>query len=191
MQMAKSDLTQFDYKKVANLDARIWRAYYHHQFLRFAVLTYRLLRSQLRLNPIKTLLLAYYFSVASAEYRLNKNHMQSAKTLLNLVKFYKLISDNALEPFNYKEAAKRELDWWNIQRYERKDRGKLAAGLAKTFASVYHVPDKALLSYGKFRTEALDVKDEYLHRQKIEPNWNEIEELLMQSWQNLHNAIQK
>ena len=189
--MAKSNLRQFDYRKVAELDCRIWQAYYSHKFIRLFFLTVQLLRTQLRLSLYRTLKMSYYFSIASVEYRLNKKHMSSDRTLKNLTKFYRIISTNSTQPFDFVRAAQMELDWWNVQRYDRGDKKALQLGLAKTFAVVYHTQTDKVLAYGRYRTDALDLKNKYLHVEHIEPKWHEIEKLLLQSWKSLHEAVQK
>ena len=189
--MRKTDLRQFDYQKVAQLDCRIWQAYYAHNFFKMFYLTIKLLKTQLGLNLFLTLKLAYDFSLASAEYRLNKNHLKSDRALKHLTKFYRTISKHSSEPYDYKKAAQAELDWWNIQRYEPKNQKGLALGLAKVFAIVYKTSPQELLPYGQYRTEALALKNKYMHQQKVAVEWPEIEKLLIKSWQSLYKAIQK
>ena len=118
--MAKSDLRQFDYKKVARLDTAMWRAYYNHQFIKLFFLLLQVMRSQLRLNWYLTVKMAYYAGWAAADYRLRKGREDYKKTLSNLTKYEKILSEHSIQPFDYEKVARLELEWWDIHRYPKK-----------------------------------------------------------------------
>ncbi len=189
--MPKSDLRSFDYQKVADLDCRIWKAYYRHRFIKMFFLTLQLFKTQLKASTFLAGRMAICFMLASIEYRFNENHLKSTRLINNLTKFYGLVSRSALEPFDYKKAAELELRWWNIQRYGEEKKGLLAAGMAGSFAVVYNVEPEKLLTYGRFRSNATMLRRKSMLEQKVRPDWQKINRLLAKSWKSLHQAVQK
>lgn len=188
--MAKKDLRQFDYRKVAQLDCEIWQAYYHHRFFKMFVLMIRLFKNQLGLNNFSALRSGYHFAIASVEYRLNKNHRQSSRIPKHLAHFYKIVSNHSTVPFDYIRAADLELRWWNIHRYGPTEGKELELGLARQMATVYGVSPESLLGYARYRALVTSLRKNYMHEQKMEPDWEKIKELLVKSWKSAHQAVQ-
>jgi len=189
--MAKSDLRKFDYKKVAELDAKMWRSYYNHQFLKMFVQLLKVMRTQLRLNWFYTFRLAYYSGLAATDYRLKRGHENYPRTKKNLIKFYKVISDNCLESFNYKKAGELELEWWDIHRYPAKHKKSLELSLAETIAVMYNSDSNGFMKYAQYRAEAMHLPNHEGDKQDNPPNWQEIHALLLKSWKSAYNAAQK
>jgi hypothetical protein len=188
--MRKSNLRELDFQKVAELDAHMWRSYYNHQFVKMFFQLVRLMRSQLHLTWILTLRLAYYSGIAATNYRLLKGEEDYPRVLKNLNKFYKVISDNAIEPFDYENAAKLELEWWDIHRYPKKYKKSLESSLAEAAAAIYNVAPSKLKDYARYRAVAMMLPHHEGDKQPKPPDWNEIKDLLVKSWQSLHKAIQ-
>ncbi|HET8670044.1 MAG TPA: hypothetical protein VFM05_05290 [Candidatus Saccharimonadales bacterium] len=184
--MAK-DLRKFDYKKTATLDAEMWRAYYDHHFFRMFALLLKLMRSQFQFGWILALRAAYYAAVAAIDWRVsfgNENHRRVQK---RLVKFYKLISDHAREPFDYKKAAEIEAEWWAIHRYPTRYEKPLESSLAEGMAAIYNGDPEDFLAYGKKRADAMLLRDS----KKAKPDWEKITSLLFASWKGVHDAVRK
>lgn len=189
--MAKIDLREFDYKRVAKLELDIWRAYYKHQFLKLFFLLFQLLRTQVHLNGYLTFKLAFYSAFAAADYRIKRGHENYERDLNKLVSFYRIISKHSVDPFDYKKAAKLEFEWWDIHRYPEKYKKTLEQGLAEATAAVHNVKPESLKEYAHYRAIAMMIPDHKGDRQKIKPDWQKAELLLLKSWQSLHQAIQK
>lgn len=188
--MGKSDLRQFDYQKVAKLDTAMWRAYYNHQFIKLFLLLMQIMRTQLHLNWFTTTRLAYHSSRAAINYRRKKGHEDYPQVLRNLTKYYKILSRNSKAAFNYKEAARLELEWWDIHRYPKKYKKSLETSLAESAAVIYGVKPVSLADYAKWRAEAMMIPNHEGDSQKIKPDWKKIERLLISSWRSLHISVQ-
>jgi len=189
--MAKSNLRQFDYKKVARLDADMWRSYYNHQFIKMFMQLLQIMRTQLHLNWFLTLRLAQHSGWAATTYRLRKGRENYPPVLRNLVKFYKIISDNCTEPFDFRKAAELELEWWDIHRYPSRYKKSLEQSLADAQAAVYNTSPAEFKDYAHNRAIAMLLPNHEGDKQDNPPDWDEINELLLKSWQSLHNAVQK
>lgn len=189
--MAKANLRQFDYKKVAKLDADMWRSYYNHQFIKLFKQLCMIISTQMRLSWFHTLRLAFHSGWAATDYRLNKGQENYHRVLKNLVKFYKIISDNCTEPFDYQKAGELELEWWNIHRYPDKYKKSLEQSLADAQAAIYNTSPAKFNKYAHIRAIAMQLPNHQGDKQDNPPDWNEINQLLLKSWHSLHTTVQK
>jgi hypothetical protein len=187
----KKDLKQFDYKVIAKLDSDMWRAYYRHQFFKLFVLLFRLFHSQFASSWSVVLQLAYYSAWAAADYRIKKGNENHQRVLKNLVKFYKVISDNSTRSFDYTKAAELELEWWDIRRYPSKYNSTLQLSLAKNAAVVHGIEADQAKVYARYRAEAMLLRDEQGDVQRVEPDWPKIEGLLVKSWRSLYQEVNR
>lgn len=191
--MAESDLTQFDYKYVAKIDADAWRSYYNHQFFKMFLQLLRGMKKQLNTNWTTTLRLAFYSGRAAASYRVKKGNENYPKVLKDLIKYYKILNAHSLQKFDYEEAAKLELEWWDIHRYPNRYKKSLEASLADAAAVVYKVHPETLRKYARYRAEAMMIPNHVGDKGKVNPekDYQEIEALLLKSWEALHKAVQR
>lgn len=188
--MSKVDLRQFDYKKIAEFDSAMWRAYYNHQFIKLTLHLARLLKTQLGLNWLKTIRIAYYAAWAATYYRINKDKgVDNKKVLSALTKFYKSMYINSINEFDYKKGAELELKWWDIHRSSKKNSKELEQALADSASLVYGVPPGQLTNYAHYRAEAMFLPQHQGDKQANPPDWSKIEKLLIKSWKELHTAV--
>ena len=98
--MAKSEITPFDYQKVARLDTNMWISY--RNSIGLFLKAFQLINHELQFTWLTTLRLAYYAGYAAAVvYRLRKEKENYPKAQFNLTKLFKTVSDNCTDPFNY------------------------------------------------------------------------------------------
>lgn len=186
--MTKSDITQFDYQKIAKLDTNMWISYRksNRKFIGLSLQAFRLIKHELRFSWITTARMAFYAGRAAAVYRLRKGNENYVKAQKNLTKLFKTVSDNCTKPFNYNKAAKLELEWWDIQRYPEKHKKSLEQSLAENMAAVYNVTPKRTEGYGRNRAKALSL----LNKDDQRFDKGEFSTLLKKSWKSLHDSIQ-
>lgn len=187
--MHKVDLTKFDYQKVADLDSRLWRLYAHGDrgpvilfFRAFALIKY-----QLGFSWIVTVRLGHYATGAAIGYRLRKEGSENyARSQKYLTKLFKTISEASVQPFDIAEAARLELEWWDIQRYPKRYKKSLAQSLNENMAAVYGVTPNSIKGYGTNRAKALLMMSE--GNKPI--NFDQMDRLLCQAWRSLHQSVQ-
>lgn len=188
--MVKVDIRNFDYAEVAANEAAMWRAYYNHRFFKLFLQLLRLIRSQLGLNWIITLRMAYYAAWAAAYYRLYRHRgVRKERVLKNLQKFSKLISDNAVQPFDYKKAARYELASWDVHRKSYANNPELELSLAQAASVVYNTPAKSLSKYAHFRAETSLLPQHEGDKQANPTDWQKVNELLLEAWRELYVAV--
>jgi len=190
--MAKTNLENFNYQKVAQADADMWRSYYNHQFFKMSVQLFKILKAQVGLNWYLTTKLAYYAGWAAADYRLNKGKENDQRIIKNLAKFEKIISDHAQKPFDYQKAAQLEYEWWQIHRYPDRYKKDLTEAVAEVMAVVYHVSPSSLKDYGCYRAKAMLLPEHTGDKNKTDPDelYAQIKDLLEKSWHALYKAVQ-
>ena len=186
--MAKSEITHFDYQKVARLDTNMWISYRdsNRKSLGLFLQAFRLIKYELRFTWPTTLRLAYYAGSAAAVYRLRKGNENYPKAQFNLTKLFKTVSDNCTKPFNYRKAAKLELEWWDIQRYPDKHEKSLEQSLSENMAAVYNVNANKTGGYGRNRAIALVL----LNKDDQKFDKDDFSALIYKSWKSLHDSIQ-
>lgn len=190
--MERTDLRQFDYKKVGQLDADMWRAYYNHQFFKLFRQLIMLIRTQIRLGWLLTFRLAYYSAWAAADYRIHKQKgVNNQRVLHNLTKFYGLVAEHSSEPFDYRKAASLELAWWDVHRKSTANNQALEKSLADAAAAIYNVSPDVLKDYAYYRAEAMILPRHEGDSAVNKTDWAKITELTILSWQALHQAVQK
>ena len=168
----------------------MWRAYYNHQFFKMFMLLLRVMRTQLRLNWYQTFRLAYNSGRAAVNFRLKRGREDYNKVLKHLTRYYKIVSDHSLEPFDYKKTAKLELEWWDIHRYPKKYKKSLEQSLAENMAVVYKTDAAKLKDYAHWRAKAMMLPN-HTSDEEEPTEWKKVKILLLKSWHSLHSAIQK
>ena len=187
----KVDIRQFDADEMARLDTAMWRSYYSRQRRRmFSELT-EVLEKQYRLRFWRRQLMAFYAAKAAFVFKDGKSRADYEKALPDLEKFYGEIRDVSTTDFDVKRAAELELEWWIVHRERAKyQEGDLANALADAASVLYNTPKENFLEYGRFRAEAMKIRDSRAEAGGVtEEDWQKIDELLHESWRSLHNAV--
>lgn len=190
--MANTDLTQFDYKKVGQLDAAMWRSYYKHEFIKLFGQLVLLTRYQVRLNWLLTIRLAFHAAWAAADYRIHKQSgVNQQRVLKNLTRFYGLISRHSVERFDYIKAAELELAWWDVHRTSYHNHPALEKSLADAAATIFKVDPAKLTEYAHYRAEAMILPRHERESPENPTDWPKIEAMTIRAWGALHAAVQK
>jgi hypothetical protein len=185
---ARVDIRAFDPDELARLETAMWRSYYDRRRLPLFWQLVALLRGQFRLAPARSLATAFLAARAAAVFQVGRRHADYERALPYLERYYAAILAASEVPFDAVRAARLELDWWIVHR-EAADHppGDLDAALAALAAELYQVPAGRLAVHASRRAEAMAVRD----RRATEPggvreaDWEEIAELLRQSWRSL------
>jgi hypothetical protein len=184
-------MREFNPDEVARLETAMWRSYYEKQRLQLFNELAELLRSQYGMSQLKSNQVAYYGANAAFVFKQGHERSDYEKALPDLLKFYAAIRKMSDIPFDADRAAQLELEWWIIHR-ERDQHapGDLARALAELQAEIYHVPVDRVLEHGRFRAEAMTIRDTQAEKGGVtEADWTRINELLKQSWGSLAKAV--
>lgn len=189
----KVDIRDFDANEIARLDTAMWRSYYSRERVRmFSELT-EVLEKQYKLRFWRRQLTAFYAAKSAFVFKDGKSRTDYEKALPDLEKFYASIRDISTTVFDVKRAAQTELEWWIVHRERAKYQdGDLANALAEAASALYNEPREKFLEYGRFRAEAMKIRDTKAESGGVtEEDWQKIDELLHQSWRSLQSAVNK
>ncbi len=183
------DIRDFDPAEMARLDNDMWRSYYEKKPLKLYFQLAELLRSQYHFPFLKSHVVAFSASKAAFVFKEGKTRADYMKALPDLVEYFAAIRKISRTPFDPRQAAKLELEWWIIHRDRAHSKpGDLDRSLAKAAAAVYNLPADKMMDYGRFRADAMTLRDSK-GSGISEKDWDKIGELLHESWTALWKAL--
>jgi hypothetical protein len=186
--MSKVSLRQFDPENIAQLDLRMWRSYYNGQYLKLFFLLVSLLNKFFGIKYLQSMRAAWHAALASMDFRRNIGKEDAQRVLKNLERSLEIIHANSTEVFDYRKAAKLELEWWLVHRYPKRYTISLEDALAAAMAVLYKVDPSKLGEYARNRAKAMRLRDE-INSSNQARTWEEIASLLNNSYKSLHKAV--
>lgn len=188
--MTKHSIKSFNPAATAQLDARMWQAYYSHNFMQLILLLVRLMHTQFGFSWAQSVRAAYYSGRAAAVFRKHSTAESYDRPLKDLEVFFAYVDKHAVESFDSTQVAERELHWWLVHRRPKQYPESLEDALSAAMASLYQLPARKFSNYANYRAKAMHLRDTAIWEAKAEPDWHEIEELLRQAYSSLKLAIQ-
>jgi hypothetical protein len=184
--------TDFDPDRLAELETRMWKAYYRRQPARLFGWLLLGLREQARVGWPTALAASLYLTKAAAGFaRATDDYDRFAP---DIARGYRLLhlpaSVDALE------VGRRELRWWVVRREIGLAAGS-AAGEAITalYAALYELPPDVVAEAGRLRGQAAEVRDRGAAADPDGPAgpgrayWPEVASLLRDSYRSLERAV--
>ena len=165
-------LRSFDPVRLADLEYRVWVAYYQRRWARLLIASVGLVRRGFGMDWYRTLHGAWLVLRANqlwAPYP--DNHPKRAQACMR--RFYALVRLTYGEPANPAKAAELEVDWWRVHR-ESQHRGgvpviddaepgqELVESLLRLYSYLYGDPEAALRSAAVHRAQAMDLSDQWV-----------------------------
>ena len=187
--MKLKDLKEFNYEQVGKIETKMWIAYYRHNFLRLFFLLIHLIREQFGMNYFKAFIAGYYSASAAIIFRLGRGKENKEKIVKNLINIHKILSDNALEKFDYVKAGELEFEWWMIDRYPERYQVTRRDALKNSMACVFNVESNKLGEYANYRAEAMELQDTAEAENKKEADWSKVQSLLILSYKSLYETL--
>jgi hypothetical protein len=179
-------LDRFEPVRLADLELRMWQAYYAKQNTRLFGLLTTMLREQ------------YHYSWATAS-REAFHLARAATTFGNLRSEYEQVlpdleagyttARNWLDAkFDPHAVARAELAWWVARRVPGSNSAEQIGGLiADEYAILYDVPCSAVLPAARLRAQAAALRD----AEAAAPDWTTIGRMLNDSYLSLHDAVSR
>lgn len=177
-------LREFDPDRMANLELRMWQAYYGKERLRLFGLLVTMLREQYRYPWATATLEGFYLARAAATFGDARDHYEVV--LPDLEKAYGTAKNWLRAGFDPRAVARAELAWWVARRMPGEDSPEHVGGLmAEAYALLYEVPPSLVNKAAVLRAQAGKLRD----TQAEQPDWPAIEMLLEESYRNLRMAL--
>jgi hypothetical protein len=183
---------RFDPDRLADLELRMWQAYYRRQPARLFGLLVRANREQAGVSWVRAVQAAFY--LARAAVRFGRADGDYDRFEPDIARGYRALR---LPPHvDVSTVARRELRWWVVRREIGLAAGS-AAGDAITalYAAIYDQPEPDVAEAGRLRGEAAEVRDRGAAHDPDGPGgpgtgyWPEVERLLHASYRSLEAAV--
>jgi hypothetical protein len=184
--------TEFDPDRLAQLETRMWKAYYRRQPARLFGWLLLGLREQARVGWLRALVASLFLTKAAAGFaRATGDYDRFAP---DIARGYRLL--RLPDSVDALEVGRRELRWWVVRREIGLAAGS-AAGEAITtlYAAIYEMPPDVVEEAGRLRGQAAEVRDRGAVADPDGPTgpgrayWPEVARLLRDSYRSLERAV--
>ena len=186
----------FEPDRLADLETRMWNAYYRKQPLRLYGYLLQGLHEQAGASWPRAIAASVFLTKAAAQFG-NTFGMADPdydRFAPDIARGYRLLGLPA--DVDAEEVARRELRWWVVRREIGLSAGEAAGqAITRLYAALYHVPESAVADAGRLRGEAAEVRDRGATADPDGPTgrgaayWPRVARLLRESYRSLHEAL--
>ncbi|MBC2592977.1 hypothetical protein H5P28_01765 [Ruficoccus amylovorans] len=178
----------FDPREMARLETKMWQAYYAKDYVDLGAGLWRTVRTQFGCSPWVDTRIAYYGVQAARVFQKSTSREKAELALPYLVDYYRVISDSFDNSFDYEEAARLELEWWQLRR-EKATGDEVAAVLARLYALLNDQPVDDMLPAAQLRVTAMRYRDDRRDTGLSPEEWDTLEEQLYASYHSLQATL--
>jgi hypothetical protein len=177
-------VNEFDAGRVADLELRMWQAYYAKEKVRLFALLVTMLREQYHYSWATAVDEGFHLARAAAVFGDAKPNYE--QVLPDLEKGYGVAKDWLEASYDPAQVARAELAWWVARRIPGQNSAEHVGELmADDYALFYGMPPSRMLHPALLRAQAGALRD----AEASDPDWTTIGALLKQSYRELHEAL--
>jgi hypothetical protein len=174
----------FDPDRMANLETRMWQAYYQKQRVRLFALLVTQLREQYRYPWLKAVRAGYHLARAAATFGDMRSDYE--RVLPDLECSFTIARMWTGARFQPAEVARAELAWWVARRVPREnDPENVGRLIARSYALLYEVPQARVEEAALLRARAAALRD----RGGAHADWAAVSDLLRRSYRSLKAGL--
>lgn len=185
--------SDFDPDRLANLETRMWKAYYRRQPARLFGLLVQALRAQAGVSWPRTLGASLLLTRAAAGFA--RSTGDYGRFAPDIGRAYRMLG--LPEAVDAEAVARHELRWWVVRREIGLAAGAAAGdSITDLYASLYDVPRERVAEAGRLRGLAAEVRDRGAaadpggQRATGTAYWPEVARLLHESYRSLSRALE-
>lgn len=183
------DLRQVDPGELARREAMAWRAYYEERYPTLFWQVFQISRNTFGFSLVDSLRLSYHAARSAAYFRRSNKEPDIAAARYHMGKYYRLISEKSVRPFDHERAGTLELEWWRMRRDKRPPED-WARVIADQCGIVYGLPAEAFLPATRLRVEAMVYRDAHRHKVMDDTHWQTIQNTLTESARKFREALE-
>jgi hypothetical protein len=177
-------MREFNPTRLADLELRMWKAYYAKDRARLFGLLVTMLHEQYRYSWATATREAFHLARAAATFGDAKDHYEVV--LPDLEAAYAMAKSWLDAGFEPRAVAEAELAWWVARRIPGQNSAEQIGHLiAQEYALLYETSVERVAPAALLRATAAKMRDE----QAAQPDWDRIGRLLEQSYRELHAAL--
>jgi hypothetical protein len=177
----------FDPEEVAHAETEMWRAYYERRRVDLATGLVFNARRNFGLSPYDSARAGLAAAQAARTFQRSRSRTEAQAALPALTRYFAVLAEATHSDFDPVEAARLELEWWQLRR-EVDGSEAYAPAVAVATAYLYRVEPSALADYARLRSEAMDLRDNK-GRAITDDDWRQIETLLDRAYAVLGDKI--
>lgn len=179
-------MREFDPHRLADLESRMWQAYYAKQNVRLFGLLVTMLHEQYHYSWATAAREGFHLARAAAVFGNARSDYD--RVLPDLTNGYATARDWLHASFDPPAVARAELAWWVARRVKGQDGPEhVGALMADEYAMLYAVPRDAVLEAATLRARAGKLRD----TEAAAPDWPTVTRLLDLSYVSLHQAVRQ
>jgi hypothetical protein len=177
-------MRQFDAVRLADLEVRMWQAYYDKERIRLFGLLVTLLHEQYHYSWATATVEGFHLARAAATFSDLKEHYDVV--LPDLEAAYDKVRSWTGASFDARAVARAELAWWVARRIPGQNSPEHVGQLiAQEYALLYETSPENMTAAALLRAEAGALRD----AQAEHPDWTRIARLLQESYRELAQAL--
>jgi len=177
-------MREFNPTRLADLELRMWKAYYAKERARLFGLLVTMLREQYRYSWATATREAFHLARAASTFGDLKGDYE--QVLPDLEAGYATAKAWLDAGFDSRAVAQAELAWWVARRIPGQNSAEQVGQLiAREYALLYETSAERVAPAALLRATAAKMRDE----QAAQPDWDRIGRLLEQSYRELHAAL--
>jgi hypothetical protein len=177
-------MREFNPTRLADLELRMWKAYYAKDRARLFGLLVTMLREQYRYSWATATREAFHLARAASTFGDLKGDYE--QVLPDLESGYATAKSWLDAGFDPRAVARAELAWWVARRIPGQNSANQVGHLiAQEYALLYETSAERMAPAALLRATAAKMRDE----QAAQPDWDRIGRLLEQSYRELHAAL--
>lgn len=181
-------LRRFDADVVAAREARMWRQYYEHRHGALVWELYRLNRGEYGFSPMDSLRMAVHAGRAAVLFQPSRSRAEAGAASGELERYFSILSARGDRSFDASEAARHELDWWQLRR-EGAAPDRYGRVMARVEAEIYGVDERHLVPSAVRRAEMMEYRDRRRDGAMAEADWERIRLGLAESYRLLAEVV--
>jgi hypothetical protein len=179
-------LTQFEPARLADLELRMWQAYYAKENVRLFALLVTMMREQYHYSWATATREAFHLARAAAVFGSARSNYE--QVLPDLEAGYTIARDWLGAGFDPQAVARAELAWWVARRIPGQNSPEHVGDLiAESYALLYETSADPVGRSGRLRAQAAALRD----AQASAPDWATIGQLLDESYVELKNGLER
>jgi hypothetical protein len=177
-------LRRFDPDRMADLELRMWKAYYAKERVRLFALLVTMLHEQNHYSWATAMHEGFFLARAAATFGDARANYE--RVLPDLESAYGIAQDWLHAGFDPPRVAHAELAWWVARRTPGQNSPERVGDLmADAFALLYEVPSARVETAALLRARAAALRD----AEAEQPDWPAVGRLLQESYRHLHRAV--
>jgi hypothetical protein len=154
----KANFRGFDAPRLGRAEGDLWRLYYERKYIQLGAGLILAENRSFGLSPWDSARSGISAALAARTFQNSRSRAEAQKALPELTKHFAIVAHATHSDFDPAQAAKLELEWWQLRRENIGPKG-YAPAIAAATACLYNVEPRRLLPYAALRAQAMHLRD--------------------------------